>query len=135
VRTENAPYHLNLAAVLPGRTRAIEEAGQVVFHAVGDTGGISGRGAQENVADPMTRQVQSTRLPGQPSFLYHFGDVVYYTGEDTKYHEQFYHPYPVRCQPKTYPCPTCGRHGRLERRLERRVRSLAYGQVLWLHVC
>jgi hypothetical protein len=42
---------------------------------------------------------------------------------------------PVRCQPKTYPRPTCGRHGRRKRRLERRVRSLAYGRVLWLHVC
>jgi hypothetical protein len=41
---------------------------------------------------------------------------------------------PVRCQPKTYPCPTCGRRGHRKRRLDRFVRSLAYGQVLWLHV-
>jgi hypothetical protein len=41
---------------------------------------------------------------------------------------------PVRCQPLTYPCPTCGRHGRRKRRLQRTVRSLAYGQVVWLHV-
>jgi hypothetical protein len=41
---------------------------------------------------------------------------------------------PVRCQPKTYPCPCCGRHGRRKRRLDRFVRSLAYGQVVWLHV-
>jgi Transposase len=41
---------------------------------------------------------------------------------------------PVRCQPLTYPCPTCGRHGRRKRRLNRKVRSLAYGQVIWLHV-
>jgi len=41
---------------------------------------------------------------------------------------------PVRCQPKTYPCPTCGKRGRRKRRLNRFVRSLAYGQVLWLHV-
>src|SRR3954454_15676837 len=41
---------------------------------------------------------------------------------------------PVRCQPKTSPCPTCGRHGRRKRRLDRKVRSLAYGQVVWLHV-
>jgi len=41
---------------------------------------------------------------------------------------------PVRCQPKTYPCPTCGRHGHRKRRLDRFVRSLAYAQVLWLHV-
>src|SRR4051812_12320582 len=41
---------------------------------------------------------------------------------------------PVRCQPKTFPCPTCGRRGHRKRRLDRFVRSLAYGQVLWLHV-
>jgi Transposase len=41
---------------------------------------------------------------------------------------------PVRCQPRTYPCPTCGRHGHRKRRLDRFVRSLAYDQVLWLHV-
>jgi hypothetical protein len=40
----------------------------------------------------------------------------------------------VRCQPKTYPCPTCGRRGHRKRRLNRFVRSLDYGRVLWLHV-
>jgi hypothetical protein len=41
---------------------------------------------------------------------------------------------PVRCQPLTYPCPSCGRHGRRKRRLQRKVRSLGYGQVVWLHI-
>jgi hypothetical protein len=41
---------------------------------------------------------------------------------------------PIRSQPKTHPCPTCGRRGHRKRRLDRFVRSLAYGQVLWLHV-
>jgi Transposase len=41
---------------------------------------------------------------------------------------------PVRCQPKTFPCPTCGRHGRRKRRHDRYVRSLALGQVVWWHV-
>jgi len=41
---------------------------------------------------------------------------------------------PIRCQAKTHPCPTCGRHGRRKRRLERYVRTLAYGQVVWLHL-
>jgi hypothetical protein len=40
----------------------------------------------------------------------------------------------VRCQPKSYPCPTCGRRGHRKRRLDRFVRSLDYGKVLWLHV-
>ncbi len=41
---------------------------------------------------------------------------------------------PVRCQPRTYPCPTCGRRGHRKRRLGRYVRSLDYGRALWLHV-
>jgi len=40
----------------------------------------------------------------------------------------------VRCQPKTFPCPRCGRHGRRKRRLDRYVRSLALGQAVWWHV-
>src|SRR3954468_24337881 len=41
---------------------------------------------------------------------------------------------PVRCQRQTHPCPTCGRHGRRKRRLQRFVRSLCHGAVVWLHV-
>jgi hypothetical protein len=41
---------------------------------------------------------------------------------------------PIRCAPKTYPCPTCGRRGRRKRRLRRRVRSLAYHQQAWLDI-
>src|SRR5262245_24201582 len=41
---------------------------------------------------------------------------------------------PVRCQPNSYPCPSCGRRGHRKRRLDRFVRSLAYGRVVWLHV-
>jgi hypothetical protein len=40
----------------------------------------------------------------------------------------------VRCQPKTYPCPICGRRGHRRHRYDRYVRSIAYEQVLWLHV-
>jgi transposase-like protein len=41
---------------------------------------------------------------------------------------------PLRCAPKTAPCPTCGRKGRRVRLLHRRVRSLAYRRVVWLEV-
>jgi len=40
----------------------------------------------------------------------------------------------IRCQPKTHPCPTCGKRGRRVRRLDRWLRSLAYQRVAWLHV-
>jgi len=41
---------------------------------------------------------------------------------------------PVRCQPLTYPCPTCGCRGHRRHKYDRLVRSLAYGRVVWLHV-
>jgi hypothetical protein len=99
VRVENYPYRLSLSSILPGRTRAIEEVGQISFHMVGDTGGINGRGAQINVADHMTRQVYTREMIDQPSFFYHLGDIVYYHGEESQYHTQFYHPY------QNYPAP------------------------------
>jgi Transposase len=40
----------------------------------------------------------------------------------------------VHCQPRTSPCPTCGRRGHRKRHLDRFVRSLDYGRVRWLHV-
>lgn len=99
IAPERAPYHLDLAAVLPTRCDAIKEAGRMVFHVVGDTGGVNGTGAQVNVADHMSRQIHDSELPDQPSFLYHLGDVVYDHGEDTGYQDQFYYPY------KDYPAP------------------------------
>jgi hypothetical protein len=99
IRTERAPYHLDLASVLPSRTRAIEQAGRIVFQMTGDTGGVSGTGAQVNVADHMARQIHETELPDQPSFFYHLGDVVYYHGKNELYHDQFYYPY------QEYPAP------------------------------
>lgn len=93
------PYRLSFASLLPSRAAAIEQAGQIAFHAVGDTGGINGRGAQQNVADQMAGQIYDRRLESQPSFFYHLGDVVYYHGEESKYHDQFYHPY------QNYPAP------------------------------
>jgi hypothetical protein len=41
---------------------------------------------------------------------------------------------PVRCQPLTYPCPTCACRGRRRHKYDRFVRSMAYGRVVWLHV-
>src|SRR5262249_41878784 len=33
-----------------------------------------------------------------------------------------------------YPCPRCGKNGRRVRRLQRKVRSLAYGRIAWLDI-
>jgi hypothetical protein len=102
VLKENHPYRLDFAALFPRRARVVEEAGQIAFHMVGDTGGINGRGAQVNVADQMARQIHGRELPEQASFFYHLGDVVYYRGEEAQYHDQFYHPY------QNYPAPIFG---------------------------
>ena len=97
--THRAPYHLDLASVLPARALAIQKAGRLVFHVTGDTGGVNGLGAQQSVADHMARQIHESAMPDQPSFFYHLGDVVYYHGENEQYHDQFYYPY------QEYPAP------------------------------
>ncbi len=40
----------------------------------------------------------------------------------------------IHCAPKFYPCPRCGKNGRRVRRLQRRVRSLAYRRIAWLDI-
>jgi len=40
----------------------------------------------------------------------------------------------VCCVAKSHPCPHCGKHSRRVRRLQRRVRSLAYHQGAWLDI-
>jgi Transposase len=41
---------------------------------------------------------------------------------------------PIRCQPKFYPCPTCGKRGHRKDCFDRFVRTIEYGKVAWLHV-
>lgn len=40
----------------------------------------------------------------------------------------------VSCCPEDYPCPDCGKRGRRKQRLQRQVRSLAYGKIVYLDV-
>jgi Icc-related predicted phosphoesterase len=80
---------MDLAAVI-GATAAqqIQTAGKIVFHTVGDTGGIHSPQFQFAVADAMAGDLGSGA-----AFWYHLGDVVYYFGQDQYYFEQFYDPY------------------------------------------
>jgi predicted phosphodiesterase len=92
-----APYRLDLAEVIgEAAVKEIESAGKLVFHAVGDTGGIKEPRFQENVAAAMENDF--SRQPA-PAFFYHLGDVVYFYGQRASYYEQFYDPY-IR-----YPAP------------------------------
>ena len=78
---------------------AIQKAGQIVFHSVGDTGSVVGPLTQSLVADKMVTDFKEATLADVPSFLFHLGDVVYYFGEATYYYDQFYAPY------RDYPAP------------------------------
>ena len=81
------------------KTAAIEKAGQIVFHSVGDTGSAEGPSTQSLVADKMVSDFTEANSSDIPSFFYHLGDVVYYFGEATYYYDQFYEPY------RGYPAP------------------------------
>jgi Icc-related predicted phosphoesterase len=94
VPTGLPPYHLVLADVLPpGQIEAITNAGRLVFHVVGDTGGIKTPVPQMNVAQQMERDSTSSPAESRPAFFYHLGDVVYFYGEAQEYYPQFYEPY------------------------------------------
>lgn len=75
------------------KMQAIEKAGQIVFHSVGDTGSAAGPTTQSLVADKMVADFTEANAADVPSFFFHLGDVVYYFGEGTYYYDQFYEPY------------------------------------------
>src|SRR5215471_1738089 len=77
----------------------IQRAGQIVFHAVGDTGNTKGPRDQDAVADKMVSDYEEGDPKAVPSFLYHLGDVVYSFGEAEYYYDQFYDPF------RNYPAP------------------------------
>jgi hypothetical protein len=86
------PYRLDLGDILDADAIAqITAAGKLVFHAVGDTGGVKHPEAQDNVALAMEREFET--LDPAPAFFYHLGDVVYYYGQRASYYDQFYDPY------------------------------------------
>ena len=80
------PYHYQLATSVSG----IGDAKKIVFHTVGDTGGIKNSDYQADVARSIKGDLNSAE---PPVFFYHLGDVVYYNGEIEKYFDQFYEPY------------------------------------------
>jgi hypothetical protein len=77
----------------------IEKAGQLVFHAAGDTGSARGPRTEDSVADKMVADFDDRDPRAVPSFFYHLGDVVYSFGESKYYYDQFYDPY------RNYPAP------------------------------
>src|ERR1700685_1652374 len=92
------PAYLDLQDFVPTEILdAINSAGRITFHAVGDTGAAKGVPApaianEAGVADAMTADVQSGGVAG-PAFFFHLGDVIYNFGEAQYYYDQFYDPY------------------------------------------
>jgi 3',5'-cyclic AMP phosphodiesterase CpdA len=86
-----SPYRLALADVLdPTQIRAIERAGGLRFHCVGDTGGLQNPVPQRRVAAAMLVEL---RAQAPVRFFYHLGDIVYLYGEEGNYLPQFFAPY------------------------------------------
>jgi hypothetical protein len=97
--TNNVHLELPLEIVLPHEAEAAEQAKKIVFHAVGDTGGVHGDQTQVAVAEAMETRINAAQDTSRPSFFYNLGDVVYYNGISKDYMPQFYEPY------KYYPGP------------------------------
>jgi 3',5'-cyclic AMP phosphodiesterase CpdA len=83
----------------PSVVKAIQKAGQIVFHSVGDTGSVKGPESQSLVADKMVADFSDPNAADRPQFLFHLGDLVYSFGEARYYYDQFYEPY------RSYPAP------------------------------
>jgi hypothetical protein len=99
---KNVPMQMQLEDFTgPQIITAIQRAGQITFHAVGDTGAAKVNHQQtveralqneEEVADAMSKAVATGGAAG-PAFFFHLGDVIYNFGEAQYYYDQFYDPY------------------------------------------
>src|SRR5882757_8453194 len=97
--TNNVNLMLPLRVIVPETVAAATEARKLVFHVIGDSGGIHGDDVQVAVAEAMESQIKSAQTADKPAFLYHVGDVVYFNGQSELYGAQFYEPY------QYYPAP------------------------------
>jgi hypothetical protein len=89
------PYRMSLDSVLNSDAmQTIQDSKRLVFHTVGDTGGVNTTTYQQHVETFMELDfAENANTAANPSFCYHLGDVVYYDGEITNYYWEFYEPY------------------------------------------
>jgi len=84
---------MNLSDLLGATAvKEIEAAGALRFHAVGDTGRLSGN-PQQDVADAMSGDFDVTKPATNPAFFFLLGDVIYGHQKDQLYRDEFYRPY------------------------------------------
>ncbi len=95
----NGNFHLPLEAIVPDAATSAAKNKKLVFHCVGDTGGIHGDSVQIAIAEAMEKQIAQAKQADQPAFFYNLGDVVYFNGISREYKSQFYEPY------QYYPAP------------------------------
>ena len=79
--------------------QAIGDAGQLVFHSLGDCGSTRGPATQNEVVDKLLSDFNETDARELPQFHLLLGDIVYSFGETQYYYDQFYEPY------RNYPAP------------------------------
>lgn len=86
---------LAMDVILPDEAKAAQDSGVLIFHSVGDTGGIHGDDVEKAIAQAMDQQITdaNTKKKPAPAFYYNLGDVVYFNGESKLYNSQFYEPY------------------------------------------
>src|SRR5215472_14100028 len=86
---------LPMDVVLPDEAKVVLDEQMLVFHSVGDTGGIHGEEVEKAISDAMEAQLEAAQAAQKPmpAFYYHLGDVVYFNGLSTDYDAQFYEPY------------------------------------------
>ena len=83
-----------MSVVMPDEAKAVQDSNMLVFHSVGDTGGIHGDDVEKAISNAMESQISAAKSGGgAPAFYYNLGDVVYYNGESNQYDNQFYEPY------------------------------------------
>lgn len=88
------PFRMNLQAILdPTTYQQIVTNKLLVFHSVGDTGGVTSPTYIDGVSRFMECDMNYIAPPQRPTFFYHLGDVVYYAGESANYWPEFYEPY------------------------------------------
>jgi hypothetical protein len=87
------PYHFDLQTEIPAIAELVAKRKNLVFHTVGDTGGIKHGDYQAAVAAQMKSDLLNLPEAARPLFFYHLGDVVYYNGQYADYYDQFYDPY------------------------------------------
>jgi len=84
---------MSLDSILsPDAIALITSSGKMVFHSVGDTGGVNTPTQVDKVVTYMESDFSGNDVTTHPSFFYHLGDVVYYCGELANYYPEFYEP-------------------------------------------